>query len=126
MKWFKNFLKGRADGAHSSSTIDAEAQTLNKIITMCSIAAASAEAAGLNPHAEESKGERQRFESTKRISLQLAREITDVSRRDAALEQVVELCMKANDLETARILIGGIQTASLRERLQAEYPTSFY
>jgi hypothetical protein len=127
MKLFKISLKARADSARSSSSkTDAEVQALNKIISMCSVATASAESAALNPHADESKGERQRFESAKRMSLQLAKEITDVSCRDAALEHVVELCMKANDLETARILIGGIQTATIRERLQEEYPTSFY
>jgi hypothetical protein len=93
---------------------------------MCEVAAPSAESTALNPHADESKGSRQRFESAKRISLQLAKEMTDVSCRDAALEHIVELCMKANDLETARILIGGIQTGSIRERLLEEYPTSFY
>jgi hypothetical protein len=124
MKLFKRSSK--ADTGRSSSNIDGEAQILNKIVNMCSVAAASAESAALDPHADESKGERRRFESAKRISLQLAKEITDVSCRDAALEHIVELCMKANDLETARILIGGIQTGMIRERLLEEYPMSFY
>jgi len=124
MKLFKRFSK--ADTARSSSNIDGEAQALSRIINMCSVAAASAESAALDPRADESKGERRRFESAKRMSLQLAKEITDVSCRDAALEHIVELCMKANDLETARILIGGIQTGMIRERLLEEYPTSFY
>jgi hypothetical protein len=124
MKLFKRSWKAQADT--SSSKIGGEAQALNKIINMCTVATACAERAALNPHADESKGERQRFESAKRMSLQLAKEITDVSYRDAALEHIVELCMKANDLETARILIGGIQTGIIRERLSEEYPTSFY
>jgi hypothetical protein len=124
MNLFKRFSK--ADTARSPSNIDGEAQALSRIINMCSIAAASAERAALDPHADESKGERQRFESAKRISLQLAREITDAACRDTALEHIVELCMKANDLETARILIGGIQTGMIRERLLEEYPMSFY
>jgi hypothetical protein len=125
MKLFKRSSKAQADTAQSSK-IDGAAQLLNKIVNMCSVAAASAESAALNPHADLSKGERQRFESAKRISLQLAKEITDVSCRDAALEHIVELCMKANDLETARILIGGIQTEVIRKRLLEEYPVSFY
>jgi hypothetical protein len=127
MKLFKISLKARADTARSSSSsFGDEAQALNKITSMCSVATASAESAALNPHADESKSERQRFESAKRMSLRLAKEITDVSYRDAALEHIVELCMKANDLETARILIGGIQTGMIRERLLEEYPVSFY
>jgi hypothetical protein len=124
MSFFKRSSK--ADAERSSSTIDGEAQMLNKIISMCNVAATSAESAALNPHADESKSARQRFESAKRMSLQLAKEITDVSCRDAALEHIVELCMKANDLETARILIRGIQTELTRERLLEEYPVSFY
>jgi hypothetical protein len=108
MKLFKRSLK--VNTQRSSSKIDGEAQVLNRIINMCSVATASAESAALKPHADEAKGERQRFESAKRMSLRLAKDITDVSSRDAALEHIVELCMRANDLETARILIGGIQT----------------
>ena len=47
------------------------------------------------------------------MSLELAKNITDVSYRDTALEVIVELCMKANDIDTARILVRGIQTAGL-------------
>jgi hypothetical protein len=127
MKWFKKSLKVRADAALSAaSTIDGEAQALSRIKNMCSVATASAESAALDPHSDLSKGEKQRFESAKRMSLQLAKEITDVSYRDAALERIVELCMKANDLETARILIKGIQTGMIRERLLEEYPVAFY
>jgi hypothetical protein len=124
MKLFKRSSK--ADTKRSPSEIEGEAQALNRIINMCSVAAASAESAGLNPRADEAKGQRQRFESAKRMSLQLAKDITDVPCRDAALEHIVELCMKANDLETARILIVGIETRMIRERLLEEYPTSFY
>jgi hypothetical protein len=127
MKLFKKSSKDRTDTALSSSSkIDSDAQALKKIINMCSVATASAESAALNPHADLSKGERQRFESAKRMSLQLAREIADVSYRDAALEHIVELCMKANDIETAIILIRGIQTEMIRDRLLEEYPVSFY
>ncbi len=124
MKWFKFLSKTRSPSA--STVIDRERQALNKIMNMCSIAASSAESAGLNPHADETKAAKQRFESAKRMSLQLAREITDVSRRDAALEQIVELCMKANDVQSATTLIKGIQTETIRERLLKEYPVDFY
>ena len=127
MKLFRKFSKARTDAAVSSSSkVGDDAQALHRIISMCSVATASAESAALDPHADQSKGAKQRFESAKRMSLQLAKEITDVACRDAALEQIVELCMKANDLETARILIGGIQTDTIRERLLEEYPVSFY
>jgi 3-deoxy-D-manno-octulosonate 8-phosphate phosphatase KdsC-like HAD superfamily phosphatase len=34
--------------------------------------------------------------------------------------------LKANDIETAIILITGIQTEMIRDRLLEEYPVSFY
>ena len=127
MKWLKKSAKARTGVAQSSAAkLDGEAQALNKIKSMCSVATAAAESFGLSPHADSSKGDKQRFESARRMSLQLARDMTDVSYRDAALECIVELCMKANDLETARILIKGIQTVMIRERLLGEYPVDFY
>ena len=124
MKWFKFSLKNRS--ALSPAVLDGERQALNKIINMCSVATASAVTAGLDPHADEAKAARRRFESARRMSLQLAQEITDASHRDAALQLVIELCMKANDVHTATKLIKGIQTATIRERLLKEYPTEFY
>jgi hypothetical protein len=61
-----------------------------------------------------------------RIEPSQAPEISRLRPIYAALGQIVELCMKANDLETARILIKGIQTGIIRERLLEEYPISFY
>jgi uncharacterized small protein (DUF1192 family) len=116
----------KADSERSSTTVDDEARALNKIINLCSVGETSARTTALGSHGEDAKAERQRFESAKRMALQLAKEIKDASCRDAALEHIVELCMKANDLETARILIGAIQTNSIRERLLEEYPMSFY
>lgn len=124
MKWFKSFLKGRS--RLSPAVLDGERQALNKIINMCSVATASAESAGLDPHADDAKSARRRFESARKMSLQLAQEIRDPFHRDAALQQIVELCVKANDVHTATKLIKGIQTVSIRERLLKEYPTDFY
>ena len=56
----------------------------------------------------------------------MAKDITDVSYLDHALQCIVELCMKANDIETARILVRGIQTGMIREKLLEEYPVAFY
>jgi len=60
------------------------------------------------------------------MSLELARKIADVSYRDSALYHIVELCMKASDIETARILVRGIQAGTIREQLLEEHPVIFY
>ncbi len=60
------------------------------------------------------------------MSLELAKNITDVWYRDSALYHIVELCITANDIETARILVRGIQTGTIREQLLEEHPVIFY
>jgi hypothetical protein len=127
VKWF-GLWKGRrgADASKLSLLADHERQSLKKIKDMCSIAKESAENAGLNPHAEESKRDRQRFDSAKRISMRLAMKISDARYRDDALVDIIELCMKANDLEIGIKLIRSIQNQKIRERLLKEYAVEFY
>lgn len=127
MKWFRKPPKAPNSPASTSDPkIDVELQALTKIRNMCAVAMASADSFARSSYDDLAKGERQRFESAKRMSLELARDITDVSYRDAALQHIVELCMKANDIKTAGILVRGIQTRMIRERLLEEYPVIFY
>jgi len=129
MKWFTRLSKAPTSVAlafASDPKVEAEAQALRKIRSMCAVAMVSAESLAQSSYDDLAKGERQRFESAKRMSLELAKNIADVSYRDAALENIVELCMKAQDIETARILVRGIQTGMIRERLLEEYPVAFY
>ena len=129
MKWFKKLSKApnsTVPDSGSDPTIDVEAQALTKIRNMCAVATASAVGFAQSSYDDLASGERRRFQSAKRMSLELAKDITDVSYRDAALQHVVELCMKANDIETARILVRGIQTGMIREKLLEEYPVAFY
>jgi hypothetical protein len=129
MKWFKKLPRvPHSAGPDSASApkIDVEAQALTKIRNMCAVATASAENVAQSSYNDLAKSEKRRFESAKRMSLELAKDITDVSYRDTALQHVVELCMKANDIETARILVRGIQTGMIREKLLEEYPVAFY
>jgi hypothetical protein len=129
MQWFKKHLKALSFAVPDSapiSKVDAEAQALSRIKNMCTVAMASAEGFAQSSHDDLAKGEKQRFESAKRLSLQLAKDISDGSYRDAALEQIVELCMKARDIETARILVRGIQSGIIRERLLETHPVAFY
>jgi hypothetical protein len=129
MNWFKKPMKepqGTVPASASDQKIDVEAQVLTKIRNMCAVAAASANSFAQSAYDDLAKGEKQRFDSAKRMSLELAKNITDASYRDAALQCIVELCMKANDIETARILVRGIQTGMIREKLLEEHPVAFY
>ena len=42
-------------------------------------------------------------------------QISDELMRDASVRQIVDLCMSANNLKTARILFRAIQAPSIRE-----------
>ena len=42
--------------------------------------------------------------------------------RDSSVRQIVSLCVKANDLRTARILFRAIQAGSIREDVLNEHP----
>jgi hypothetical protein len=128
MLWFK---KPKAPlsvvpASASNLEIDVDAQALTKIINMCAVATASAVGVAQSSYEDLAKGERLRFESAKRMSLELAKNITNVSHRDIALQHVVELCMKANDTETARIIVRGIKSQMIREKLLEQHPVIFY
>ena len=129
MKWFKKRRaapNGTLADLVPNPKIDVEAQALRKIRNMCAVAAASAEGFAQSSYEDLARGERRRFESAKRMSLELAKDITDLSYRDDALQHIVELCMKGNDIETARVLVRGILTGMIREKLLEEYPMIFY
>jgi hypothetical protein len=54
--------------------------------------------------------------------MKIAIKISDDLLRDSAVRQVVDLCLKANDLKTARILFRAIQAVSIREDVLNDYP----
>jgi len=96
---------------------------------MCLVACDSAEIAGsaaIAEGAESVKRDRLRFESAKRMSLELTKSITDEVYRDSALHSIVDLCMKANDIATARILVQAIKTPTIREKILEQHPVAFY
>ena len=59
------------------------------------------------------------------MSLELARTMSVAAYRDAALCHIIDLCMAANDMETSRILVQGIQSSPIREELFLAYPDIF-
>ena len=129
MKWFRKRREAPptvVPVSVSDLKIDADSQAVEKISNMCAVAAVGAERVAQSPHDDLVKHDRQRFESAKRMSLELAKTISDVSYRDSALHHIVDLCIKANDIDTARILVRGIQTGAIREQLLEEHPVIFY
>jgi hypothetical protein len=96
-----------------------------KIRDICSSAASSAEKIGGDagaPETESIKHESARYKRAARISMEIAIKISDDLLRDAAVCRIVALCVKANDLRTAKILFRAVQAAAIREDLLNEHP----
>jgi hypothetical protein len=63
-----------------------------------------------------------RYERAAKAAMEIAVRISDELLRDSSLRQIVDLCVKANDLRTARILFRAIQTTSIREDVLNDHP----
>jgi hypothetical protein len=115
-------LSTPAPGSEPDSWAEADEQALSKIRSMCTVAMTSAEGIAQPIDTDMRKLNRLRFASAKRMSLELAKTISDASCRDAALRHVIELCMTSGDTESSRILVQGIQSEPIREELDLAYP----
>lgn len=129
MKWFRKVQQEISSPpilATRPTVGNDDERALTKIMNMCDVVTADAESLSQSKYNGLAKRERQRFESAKRMSLELAKKMTGVLDRDRALSRIVELCIKANDIDTARVLVRGIQTSTVRDRLIEDHPVIFY
>jgi len=68
------------------------------------------------------KHEADRYERAAKAAMEIAIKISDDLLRDSSVRQIVDLCVKANDLRTARILFRAIQTTSIRQEVLNDHP----
>ena len=66
--------------------------------------------------------EADRYERAAKAAMEIAIKISDELLRDSSVRQIVDLCMKAGDLRTARILFRAIQTPSIKEEVRNDHP----
>ena len=66
--------------------------------------------------------EADRYERAAKAAMEIAIKISDDLLRDASVRQIVDLCMKASDLRTARILFRAIQTPSITAEVLNDHP----
>ena len=103
-------------------------EAAEKIRTICRSAADSAEqmahVGGVRTRPEEKKHklESGRYERAARVAMEIAMKLSDDLMRDAAVRDIVDLCLKANDMKTARILFRAIQEPSIRELVLRDHP----
>jgi hypothetical protein len=100
-----------------------------KIRTICRAAADSAEQVALLSGARTSSQEKthklesSRYERAAKVAMEIAMKVSDDLMRDAAVRDIVDLCLTAGDLKTARILFRAIQAPSIRDMVLRDHPT---
>ena len=116
MQWFaRKTRKDVWDEAIEWPLGDIEA--VERIRAICDAAAASATGSSRND-----KRESARYERAAKVAMEIAMKISDGLMRDDAVRRIVDLCMKANDLKTARILFRAIHASWIRDTVQRDYP----
>jgi hypothetical protein len=100
-------------------------EAAHKIRDICRSALDSAEKVGGfagSPDSKRNKYETERYERAAKTAMEIAIKISDDLLRDSSVRQIVNLCMKASDLKTARILFRAIQAVSIREDVLSDHP----
>ena len=95
-------------------------QAAHRIREICRSAADSA--AKIAGAAEKKKSETERYERAARAAMEIALKISDDLLRDSSVREIVNLCVTANDLKTARILFRAIGAVSIREDVLNDHP----
>ena len=95
-------------------------QAAHRIREICRSAADSA--AKIAGVAEKKKSETERYQRAARTAMEIALKISDDLLRDSSVRQIVNLCVTANDLNTAQILFRAIGAVSIREDVLNDHP----
>lgn len=124
MQWFKREKpKDIWDEAIEWPIGDIEAA--HKVREICRSAAGSAEKIGgsADRSHQKIKPEVERYERAAKVAMEIAVKISDGLLRDAAVRQILELCLKANHTTTARTLFRAIQSKSISQEVLREHPS---
>ncbi|WP_291685651.1 hypothetical protein [Bradyrhizobium sp.] len=98
-------------------------EAAHRIREICRSAADSAgKTAGAADGSDKKKYETERYERAARAAMEIAMKISDDLLRDSSVRQIVSLCVTANDLKTARILLRAIGAVSIREDVLNDHP----
>lgn len=126
MPWFSRRKQKEIWEPEDDKVPSGDIETAHQIRDICSSAASSAEKLARlvnRPSDKNKKFEAARYDGAKKRALELAKQISDELLRDTAVRQIVNLCMRANDVETATVLIDAIQTEKIREEMLKEHPS---
>ncbi len=114
------------DGAPDGPLGDIEAA--ERIRTICRSAADSAEQAaqlagnGRRSAQKKHRIESDRYERAARTAMEIAMKMSDELMRDAAVREIVDLCLTADNTNTAKILFRAIQAPAIRDLVLQDHP----
>ena len=97
-------------------------EAAHRIREICRSAADSAGRAAGAADPPGKKDDAERYERAARAAMEIAMKIADDLLRDSSVRQIVGLCVTANDLKTARILLRAIGAVSIREDVLNDHP----
>ena len=100
-------------------------EAANRIRAICGAASTSAEKMSARADVSEDKRDSrdtERYERAAKTAMEIAMKISDDLVRDAAVRQIIGLCMMANNLKTAEILLRVIHAEAFREEVLREHP----
>jgi hypothetical protein len=100
-------------------------EAANRIRAICNAASLSVEK--MNGRAGKRENQRdkhdtERYEHAAKTAMEIAMKISDDLVRDAAVRQIIGLCMMANNPKTAGILLRAINADTFREEVLKEHP----
>jgi hypothetical protein len=104
-----------------------EAEALAHIEKLCHVAGISAQTVvkrKRNPAVKDEvdQHEQERYEKLRLHAVRLADQLTDQFYRSSAIRCLIELCMKAEDVELARVWFKHVSIDNIREKIMAAHP----
>ena len=139
MRWFSSFnskVKPRDIWEEPVPAPLGDIEAAERIRHICRSASDSAEwLGGVAPRGDAPRGdaakrsppkqhetESARYQRAAKAAMEIAMKVSDELMRDAAVREIVELCLTARDMKTARILFRAIQSPSIRDGVLREHP----
>jgi hypothetical protein len=129
VRWFNNKVQPRDIWEEPVPVPLGDIDAAERIRTICRSATDSAErVGGIAPTGDKRSPPKQRetesarYQRAAKAAMEIAMKVSDELMRDAAVREIVELCLTARVMKTARILFRAIQSPSIRDGLLREHP----
>ena len=103
-------------------------EAAERVRSICRSAADSAEKAahlagnGKRSARKKHQIESDRYERAAKAAMEIAMKMSDELMRDAAVREIVDLCLTADNTNTAKILFRAIQSPSIRDMVLHDHP----